>query len=201
MNIEDQWHRLKVWCASNGLRNHGLRKPATESALDALEKVVGCHLPDAMFLSYRVHDGQNEDATPLFAGLARLNSVKEIEARWQADQWHLAATRGAPARLSADGWFHTNRYWPHRIPIAGGLDGLAAYIDFSPGPEGFAGQILVSVDEGEFVVYAEGFEHLLERTLGLMESKHLQVVNGTIERTGRPFIEHPATTLALSRGR
>lgn len=62
-------------------------------------------------------------------------------------------------------------FHPRRIPIANNLDEESGlWLDFTPGPAGVAGQVIMDITECEFIVLAPTFHAFLARYLELLET-------------------------------
>lgn len=153
--------------------------PATDSQLDAFERVVGLQLPRAYRRLYQWHDGENDDRRGHIYGLPLL-SLEDAGAQWRAWAGVLADLGGNRYAIPGDTWprgavdpAYINPRW-----IALTHDGSGNHIglDFDPWPGGRVGQvILFGRDEDVKVVLAPSLGRFLEWIAGLLESGNFRL--------------------------
>src|SRR5688572_13123427 len=112
--ITQSWKVIEAWLRENAPDvKRSLRPGATPKAIAELEAKIGTPLPDDVKASYRIHDGQKDDAPcGVFPSLGddlgpepafRLLSVKEIARAWAMmkgllDGGDFAGRKGKPKR-------------------------------------------------------------------------------------------------------
>lgn len=106
-----------------------------------VEAKLGFSLPPDLRASFAIHDGQDHDAPPLFAGLRLLSLEGVVElASWIKDD--LAASPSPPARGLPPGT--VNDVWESTswLPIGTDDGGNHISIDLAPAPLGIFGQLI-----------------------------------------------------------
>jgi cell wall assembly regulator SMI1 len=147
----------------------GLRPPATEAQIAALEEAVGYRLPADYRASLAIHDGQKDAFVGAMSGLT-LNSIKETLEDWSAMEELLRAGEfdapcESPDEALRDGWW--NRGW---LPIVSD-NGNSINIDLDPTAEGVVGQVFFfDHEEGAAPVDASSFAEWLEQIAGELEA-------------------------------
>ncbi len=128
---------------------------------------------DDLRASLLIHDGEDwqHGIRWLPDGMVLL-SVAQILARWHEQQTYYA--RWGEDEYVDDyqdaGRIRNVIFHPQRIPIAeqGGVCGL--WLDFTQGPEGVAGQVIMDITECDFIVLAPTFRAFLARYAELLET-------------------------------
>jgi cell wall assembly regulator SMI1 len=178
------WDRIEAWLAQH-LPSAQLNPPAAEDDIAALETKVGVRLPDDLRASLLRHDGEDVDDGPALAAGMPLLGVDGIDSEWTL--WTDMQARGEfeagpePSTvIRTDEWFR--RGW---IPFAGS-DGQDFCIDYDPGPDGRAGQ-LVSMDHEtgatphpvpSFTAWLTLLADELESGVWVVEDGYLDVADG-----------------------
>jgi hypothetical protein len=134
-DVAGAWARIDAWLRTNApALAAGLRPPASEEALRALESALEAPLPADLRASWAIHDGQEPGHTLV----------------WWLDTWQLLPVADALAQMGA--WSEGDAPWrPGLVPVALSLDDLLcadAHVD--------APWIHASHDESELVLTEEG---------------------------------------------
>jgi cell wall assembly regulator SMI1 len=143
LTVPEAWDVIHGWLDENApsLRPK-LNKPATKSAIAALEKVVGLQLPDDFKASYLIHDGADSYSGPIIG--VPFMSLKQIEKEWKL----LKPKKGdihqklAKEVSYVKGMIKEDAYNPKWIPFAGPDEQNYIGLDFDPGPTGTSGQVI-----------------------------------------------------------
>jgi cell wall assembly regulator SMI1/predicted DNA-binding WGR domain protein len=170
--MKDLWDRLEAWGAKSGAGSLKLRPGATEKDIAAAEKKMKLKFPADFRAHLALHDGQeSETSWPWMPGCSPLAPLHAIVERWK-DERDMDEGQRDIADESDDGKHKLGLWYPKRIPIAGSQwwDGDNTYLDFDPGTNGTAGQVLTFVTECDLVVLGASFRELLERYVTLLES-------------------------------
>ena len=141
--------------------------PATADDEAQLVRETGIDLPDDLRALYRVHDGSFAQLLPqgmtLLPYAAMLTTWRSLALL--ADEFN--AVPDAPISL-ADAQTHLGCVYHRRwLPIAN-ADELNLMLDFVPGPKGVAGQVLMQVNECDYVVVSRSISDFLRRWLRLL---------------------------------
>jgi cell wall assembly regulator SMI1 len=174
--------RLDAWYAAHlPPDRYVFNPPATETELDAFERLVGLKLPQAYRQLYRWHDGEEDDRWGHIYGLPLL-PLKEAGSQWRA--WN---------EVLADPVFKGNRYgvrggaWPEGavdpayinprwIPLTHDGSGNHIGMDFDPWPAGRIGQIILyGRDEDVKAVLAPSLGAFLDWIADLLESGNFRL--------------------------
>jgi cell wall assembly regulator SMI1 len=143
LTVPEAWDVIHGWLDKNApsLRPK-LGKPATQSAIAALEKAIGLQLPDDFKASYLVHDGADPYSGPIIG--VPLLSLARIQKEWKglkpkkgdALQTLEKEVSYAKGTIKEDG---ANAKW---IPFAGPDEDNYIGLDLDPGPKGTPGQVI-----------------------------------------------------------
>ncbi len=166
------WTRLEHFFAAQRWPV-ALRPGASEAEIAAVEAALGLPFPVDLRASLRIHDGEDwqQGIRWLPHGMVWL-PVTGILASWQEQQTYYA--RWGEDEYVDDyqdqGRIRNIIFHPRRIPIAEqeGICGL--WLDFTPGPAGVTGQVIMDITECEFIVLAPTFRAFLTRYLELLET-------------------------------
>lgn len=153
-----------------------LRPGATEAESAAVEAALGLPLPADLRASLRIHDGEDwqqwRQCIRWMINDSFLLSLDEILRHWNLQQTYYAQW----GEEFGDEYHDEDRirniiFHPRRIPIANGLaEESGLWLDFTPGPDGVAGQVIMLITECEFIVLAPTFRAFLTRYLELLET-------------------------------
>jgi cell wall assembly regulator SMI1 len=172
------WTRYTLWLRHNVPAAHANLAPgASEDRIAALERLVGCRLPEAVKAVWRLNDGQRVTmlsnqvvkATPCIPTLSFLSTemVARVWAEWDALRRDLPRDeledlhRGT--RSLVDGVVRRLYTSPRWIPLwADPTRPDYLGVDFDPGKSGCAGQIInFGRNEDEHFQAASDFDDLL----------------------------------------
>jgi cell wall assembly regulator SMI1 len=139
--MQDIWNRIESWLEVNAPEIHSdLLVGATDEEIFSAEELMDIRFPDDVKVSYRIHNGQLGDSSPLL-GEWQLYSLENIKSRWkvlknlfEAGKLNAEATPIGPVR--AEWW---NPKW---IPIAHNGAGDLYCLDLVPAAGGQVGQII-----------------------------------------------------------
>jgi cell wall assembly regulator SMI1 len=126
------WERIHDWLAVNApqvLEN--LRPGANDEEIYRAEAFFGVEFPEDFKLSYRVHDGQEEECCSLFPYLEflSLQNVIKISEKWQ--NYSDDNFRCDPEYIFEGIW---NGWWnPNWIPFTNESNGACQCVDLAPG--------------------------------------------------------------------
>ena len=142
-SISSLWARFDAWLAAHAPDlATSLRPGATDEQIAATEAVLGVAFPDDVRASYRVHDGQDEDAEPVVPVARELLSLARIDQEWGVwkellDSGTFAEMKGAPmGPIKTDWW---NARW---IPLTYDGSGNHDCLDLDPAEDGHVGQMI-----------------------------------------------------------
>jgi cell wall assembly regulator SMI1 len=143
-SIPELWQTLEAW-----LQQHlpellaDLNPGCTDDQLAALEQRLGCQLPEDFKAFYKIHNGQQDEATGLFFGLPYL-SLEAIDEQWS--MWQELSTEDFANEMTGTAYpegaiipTYINLKW---IPLTEDGSGNHLGIDLDPGPTGTLGQII-----------------------------------------------------------
>ena len=164
------WERIHDWLAVNApqvLEN--LRPGANDEEIYRAEAFFGVEFPEDFKLSYRVHNGQEEECCSLFPYLEflSLQNVIKISEKWQ--NYSDDNFRCDPEDIFEGIW---NGWWnPNWIPFTNESNGACQCVDLAPAAGGNVGQIIIvewqeptrGLMASNFRVYLETFAEELER--------------------------------------
>ena len=184
--------RLDAWFATHlSPRRYVFNPPATQSALDTFEQLIGVRMPEAYRQMYLWHDGDNSDRWGHIYGLPLL-PLQEAGSQWSAWNDVLAEFDGDRYKIPGGAWpegavdpAYINPRW---IPLTHDGSGNHIGIDLDPWPRGRVGQvILFGRDEDVKVVLAESLGRFLEWIAGLLEGGNFRLGAATGEMVLRQF--------------
>lgn len=178
MGTTELWSDYVAWLKANvPLAYENLAPPATDAQIEAVERVTGVSLPDALKHVWRLNDGQRETmiattkspAVPCIPTLSFLSTAKVIEVWAQWDELRKSETPSSLASLdqAARSVFpgkvrplYTHPAWiplwsdPTRSDYIG--------LDLDPDERGTRGQIInFGRDEERHAVFADDLDGLL----------------------------------------
>src|SRR2546421_31964 len=140
--MQTVWKRIESWLNGNAPEIlSDLLPGATGKKLRSTEKILGVEFPDDVKSSYRIHDGQQGQSSPLM-GEWQLLSLEDMVSQWKimkdlVDAGKFDNVTSAPVGpVRADWW---NLKW---IPIAYNGAGDFYCLDLNPAPKGSIGQII-----------------------------------------------------------
>lgn len=169
------WTRLEYFFAAQRWPV-ALRPGADEAEIAAVEQALGLPFPADFRASLLIHDGEDwqqwRQCIRWMIGDTFLCSLDEILKHWNLQQTYYARWGEEYAEDYQDEDRIRNViFHPRRIPIAMGLDEESGlWLDFTPGPAGVAGQVIMDITECEFIVLAPSFHAFLKRYLDLLET-------------------------------
>ena len=164
------WERIHDWLAANAPQVlDNLRPGANDEEIYRVEAFFGVEFPEDFKLSYRVHDGQEEECCSLFPYLEflSLQNVIKISEKWQ--NYSDDNFRCDPEDIFEGIW---NGWWnPNWIPFTNESNGACQCVDLAPAAGGNVGQIIIvewqeatrGLIAPNFRVYLETFADELER--------------------------------------
>lgn len=170
------WNRLERFFALQGWAV-ALRPGVSETEIAAAETTLGVALPADLRASLCIHDGEDwqqwRQCVRWMIHDTFLLPVAGILEHWKVQQTYYA--RWGEDEYADDyqdeGRIRNIIFHPHRIPIANNLDEESGlWLDFTPGPAGVAGQVIMDITECEFIVLAPTFRAFLTRYLELLET-------------------------------
>ncbi len=174
--METLWQRLEQFFAAQPWPV-ALRPGASEAEIAAVEAALGLPFPADFRASLRIHDGEDwqqwRECVRWMIHDAFLLSLDEILSHWNLQQTYYA--RWGEDEY-ADDYQDEDRirnviFHPRRIPIVMNLDEESGlWLDFTPGPTGVAGQVIMDITECDFIVLAPTFHAFLTRYLELLET-------------------------------
>ena len=191
-DIGPQLARLDAWYAAHlPPDRYMFNLPASDAAIDALERLVGFKLPRAYRQLYRWHDGEDDDRWGHIYGLPLL-PLDAAGSQWRSWQRTLAQFDGNRYVIPAAAWpagavdpAYINPRW---IPLTHDGSGNHVGLDLDPWPGGRVGQIILfGRDEDVKLVLASSLGAFLEWIAGLLESGNFRLEVGAQERVLRQF--------------
>ena len=183
-DIAGLWTRIEGWFAKNHPElSLGLLPGATAEAITAAEKKLGVSLPADFRASLLVHDGQvDSPGVQLFPVAQRLGSLASLVGCWTDDRDGYDESEMAERFdwLDDSERVRQVQLHPKHIPIAGSpyWDYDRLMLDFIPGPEGSAGQVIAR-DDIELEYLCTTFGDLLARTAQALEDGTAVVTKST----------------------
>lgn len=170
--MRDLWQRLERFFAARE-QPLALRPGASEAEIARVEAALGQRLPDDLRASLLIHDGEDwqQGIRWLLDGMVWL-PVAGILTSWQEQQTYYA-------RWGEDEYVNDYQdedrirnviFHPRRIPIAEQEGVCGLWLDFTPGPSGIVGQVIMDITECDFIVLAPTFRAFLARYLELLET-------------------------------
>ena len=166
--------RLDAWYAAHlPPDRYRFNPPASESELDAFERLIGLNLPRSYRQLYRWHNGDENRWWCHLYGFPLL-SLHAAADEWRVWNEVLTDFEGNRYEIPGASWpagavdpaYINPRWIPLTSDVAGGHIGL----DFDPWPAGRIGQVIIyGRDEEVKVVLAESLGKFLEWIAGLLE--------------------------------
>jgi cell wall assembly regulator SMI1 len=181
------WQRLEKWLGENfpaALDN--LREPASEEAIASIESRIQIELPEALKVTYQIHDGEEhnylpgvladgfwlmplEQACEAWAQLkelaAELFGTDETPTQWksQVEDGIILIGGAVKPLIGSPKWF----------PFANANGNIIRFLDFDPPAGGVMGQVIEIDAEGcQFQVIAPSFLAYLEQYADALEAGH-----------------------------
>jgi cell wall assembly regulator SMI1 len=181
------WQRLEKWLGENfpaALDN--LREPASEEAIASIESRIQIELPEALKVSYQIHDGEEHNYMPgvLADGFwlmpleqayeawerlkelaAELFGTDETPTQWksQVEDGIIVIGGAVKPLIGSPKWF----------PFADANGDIVRFLDFDPPRGGTLGQVIEIDAEGcQFQVIAPSFLAYLEQYADALEAGH-----------------------------
>ena len=172
--------RLDTWYATHlPPDRYRLNPPATETEIEAFERLIGFELPRSYHQLYRWHDGETDDRWGHVYGLP-LIPLEWVVREWKA--WNQVLDDFKANRYEIrgaawpDGAVDPAYINPRRIPLTIDGSGNSIGLDFDPWPLGRVGQVIIyGRDEDVKVVLAESLGKFLEWIAGLLESGNFKL--------------------------
>lgn len=170
--MQDLWARLERFFAEQNWPV-SLRPGADEAEIACVEQALGLRFPDDFRASLQLHDGENwRQGIRWLPDLMIWLPVADILKSWREQQTYYArwGEDEYADETQDEGRIRNIIFHPRRIPIAEqeGICGL--WLDFTPGPEGVAGQVIMDTTECDFTVLAPHFRAFLARYAELLET-------------------------------
>lgn len=184
--------RLDAWYAVHLTPDrYILNPPATDTQLDAFERLIGLKLPRAYRQLYRWHDGENDDRWGHIYGLPLL-PLQQAGAQWTSWAKVLNYFGGNRYPVPGGAWpegavdpAYINPRW---IPLTHDGSGNHIGVDFDPWPDGRVGQVIVfGRDEDVKIVLAESLGKFLGWIADLLESGNFRLEAESGEQVLRQF--------------
>ena len=172
--------RLDAWYAAHlPPDRYVFNPPASETQLDAFERLIGVRLPRAYRQLYRWHDGEEDDRWGHIYGLPLL-SLDAAGSQWKTWNDVAADFAGDRYEISGGAWpegavdpAYVNSGW---IPLTHDGSGNHIGMDFDPWPAGRIGQvILYGRDEDVKAVLAPSLGAFLNWIADLLESGNFRL--------------------------
>lgn len=172
--------RLDAWYAAHLLKDeYRFNPPATDSELDAFERLVRLRLPRSYRQLYRWHDGEHDDRFGHFYGMPML-PLKQAAFQWKSWIEVLADLGGNRYEMPGGSWpegavdpAYINPGW---IPLTHDGSGNHIGLDLDPWPNGRVGQVIIfGRDEDVKAVLAESLGKFLEWIATLLESGNFRL--------------------------
>ncbi len=170
--MRDVWQRLERFFAAQQWPV-ALRPGASKAEIARVEAALGLPFPADFRASLLIHDGEDwQQGIRWLNNAMLLLPVAKILTRWQEQQTYYA--RWGEDEYVDDyqdqGRIRNIVYHPRRIPIAESDVDVWLWLDFTPGPDGVAGQVIMDITECEFIALAPTFHVFLARYLELLET-------------------------------
>lgn len=191
-SVGASWQRIEAWLQANAPHIYESLQPgASDEEIADVEGKLGMKLPDDVKESYRIHNGQNDDAVngmfpapPSPYGFEPgylLHEVMGIYGEW--DEWKELVEGGdfdgdksEPQPGIRDNWFHLG--W---LPFTTNGGGDSHCIDLDPAPGGTHGQIITMNHEmGERQLIAPSFGAWLQQLADDMEAGRCIIEDGDV---------------------
>lgn len=172
--------RLDDWYATHlPPDKYVFNPPATDTQLDAFERLIGLKMPRAYRDLYRWHDGEEDDRRGHLYGLPLL-SLEQAGSQWTTWNKTLAEFGGNRYKIPGAGWpqgavdpAYINPRW---IPLTQDGSGNHIGLDFDPWPGGRLGQvILYGRDEDVKAVLAPSLGKFFEWIAGSLEGGNFRL--------------------------
>lgn len=168
--IEQSWQRIEAWLQANDPDTLASLQPgATAEEIATTEAHLGVALPDDLRASYRIHDGQDDEAS-LIEGVELL-SLARVRSEWTVwkellDDGTFEDTTSAPDGPIRPDWW--NARW---IPLTYDGSGNHYCADLDPAPGGNVGQIITMWhDEEAREIVAPTFSAWLQQFAAELEA-------------------------------
>jgi cell wall assembly regulator SMI1 len=147
-----------------------LNRGLTEAQLESREKQLGQRLPEDLRESYKLHDGQDEEAR-----LGLVFGIRLIPLYWgMQEREGFAAVESA--RVVPEGTIQPFQSHPSWIPVTRDSGGNYLGVDLAPGPKGQVGQVIVfGLREPTNYVVAPSWKAFLEHLLHMLESGNVEL--------------------------
>jgi cell wall assembly regulator SMI1 len=141
----------------------------TESQVKQTEQLLNLTLPMDYRAFLQSHNGQSDSYTLTFPPdqLVFL-PIKEVVNLWKEINQY--SDEHFFDQLEADGKIRSVVHHPRRVPIAyNEAGGAYLFLDFIPGPNGKAGQLIFNINEVDNVVIADSLSHLVQEYVQLLK--------------------------------
>lgn len=184
--VTESWARIESWLAANAPEiRESLNPPAASGELEDLATTIGQELPADLVASYRIHDGQADDAAggmmpfgenygDIGHSLASLEEVimdYEMMTELLEGGDFVGIEKEPHDAIKAAPW---NKGW---IPIANDGGGDYHCVDLDPGPKGTWGQIITVVEGPTQAVIADSLAEWLQMVADEMEANLLSLTD------------------------
>jgi cell wall assembly regulator SMI1 len=169
--MQDTWVRFEAWLAANAPQLIDELNPgATDAELRELATTIGTELPADFLTFYRIHNGQQSEASGLLNG-EELLSIPSMLAEWtiwndllKGGDFEGATSTPAPG-VRADWW---NPLW---LPLTYDGAGNHYCLDLAPAPGGTRGQIIrMWHDDSERTLLAVSFSEWITQYITALET-------------------------------
>ena len=169
--MQDLWARLERFFAEQNWPV-SLRPGAGEAEIARVEQALGLRFPADLRASLQIHDGEEwRQGIRWLPGEMILLPVADILKSWREQQTYYARWGEEYAdEIQDEGRIRNLIFHPQRIPIAEQKDECGLWLDFTPGPEGVAGQVIMDITECDFIVLSLHFRAFLARYTELLET-------------------------------
>lgn len=191
------WQRLEKWLSENfpaALDN--LREPASDEAIATIESQIQMKLPEALKVSYQIHDGEEHNYLPgvladgfwlmpleqAYEAWARLKDLAaelfgtdETPTQWKSQvEGGIIFIKGAVKPLIGS---------PKWFPFADANGDIIRFLDFDPPKGGIMGQVIeIDAEACQSQVIAPSYLAYLEQYVDALEAGHYDAIaNGYIE--------------------
>lgn len=177
IGIDEIWKRFETYFQARGktIQQMGFRPGIPGEFIKAAERKLKTRFPDDYRQFLRLCNGHDSNILNWLPDGMMLLELDDVVKIWESDMFFFDEDDMEKFfhKYSTNGKTRMIVYHPQRIPIIE-LEGEAAiYIDQVPGPTGIEGQVILSIDELEFMVIAESFKGFLARYVTLLEQGKL----------------------------
>ena len=139
--IAETWRQIEEWLVRQGRDPAvALGAGASDAAIAAAEKTLGCRLPEAFVASARLHDGEGEPIGLI--GGWELLSLSRICDEWQVWNGLFQAGDFSDAQSDPEPGIKADWWNPRWIPITYSGSGDHHCLDLDPAPDGTPGQVI-----------------------------------------------------------